>query len=118
MADQARTQLDADRVLQRVIMPRAIDPLDVRPLYLDEPQNVHSHVSSRRAVTVPASARVSFAAYFNAFPASYWKRWTRISEVVLRMDVRGGGRIDVYRSKPNGDIVHLQGQPVDAGTAR
>jgi galactofuranosylgalactofuranosylrhamnosyl-N-acetylglucosaminyl-diphospho-decaprenol beta-1,5/1,6-galactofuranosyltransferase len=114
VADQARAQPDAGRVLQRVIMPRAIDPLDVRPLYLDEPANVHSHVSSRRAVTVPASARVSFAAYFNAFPASYWKRWTRISEVMLRMDVRGGGRIDVYRSKPNGDIVHVQGQPVDS----
>ncbi|HEU5473262.1 MAG TPA: glycosyltransferase [Actinophytocola sp.] len=105
----------ADRVLQRVILPRDTDPLDVRPLYLDEPEHVHSHVSSRRAVTVPPSARVSFAAYFNAFPASYWKRWTRIDEVVLRMDVRGAGRIDVYRSKPNGDVVHLQGRAVPAG---
>jgi galactofuranosylgalactofuranosylrhamnosyl-N-acetylglucosaminyl-diphospho-decaprenol beta-1,5/1,6-galactofuranosyltransferase len=102
----------ADRVLQRVILPRDIDPLDVRPLYLDEPDNVHSHVSSRRSVTVPTSARVSFAAYFNAFPASYWKRWTRVEDVILRMEVLGGGRVDVYRSKPNGDIVHLQGQPV------
>ncbi|MFL6142803.1 MAG: glycosyltransferase [Labedaea sp.] len=102
----------ADRVLQRVILPRDTDPLDVRPLYLDEPDNVHSHVSSRRAVTVPTSARVSFAAYFNAFPASSWKRWTRVEEVLLRMDVRGGGRIDVYRSKPNGDVVHLEGKPV------
>jgi galactofuranosylgalactofuranosylrhamnosyl-N-acetylglucosaminyl-diphospho-decaprenol beta-1,5/1,6-galactofuranosyltransferase len=105
-------QPDADRVLQRIIMPRDSDPLDVRPLYLDEPTNVHSHVSSRRAVTVPTSVRVSFAAYFNAFPASYWKRWTRIQEVVLRMKLRGAGRVDVYRSKPNGDIVHLQGEPV------
>ena len=102
-------------VLQRVILPRDTDPLDVRPLYLDEPDTAHSHVSSRRAVTVPTSARVSFAAYFNAFPASYWKRWTRVEQVVLRMDVRGGGRVDVYRSKPNGDVVHLQGQPVRAG---
>jgi galactofuranosylgalactofuranosylrhamnosyl-N-acetylglucosaminyl-diphospho-decaprenol beta-1,5/1,6-galactofuranosyltransferase len=103
---------DARRVLQRVILPRDTDPLDVRPLYLDEPNNVHSHVSSRRAVTVPSSARVSFAAYFNAFPASYWKRWTRIEDVILRMEVRGGGRVDVYRSKPNGDRVHLHGLPV------
>jgi galactofuranosylgalactofuranosylrhamnosyl-N-acetylglucosaminyl-diphospho-decaprenol beta-1,5/1,6-galactofuranosyltransferase len=103
---------DASRVLQRVILPRDADPLDVRPLYLDEPENVHSHVSSRRSVTVPTSARVSFAAYFNAFPASYWKRWTVVERVLLRMAVRGAGRVDVYRSKPNGDIVHLQGQPV------
>jgi galactofuranosylgalactofuranosylrhamnosyl-N-acetylglucosaminyl-diphospho-decaprenol beta-1,5/1,6-galactofuranosyltransferase len=101
-------------VLQRVILPRDSDPLDVRPLYLDEPDNVHSHVSSRRAVTIPRSARVSFAAYFNAFPASYWKRWTCVEDVVLRMDLRGSGRVDVYRSKPNGDVVHLQGRSVRA----
>lgn len=101
-------------VLQRVTLPRDIDPLDVRALYLDEPDNVHSHVSARCAVTIPTSARVSFAAYFNAFPASYWKRWTRVEDVVLRMDLRGGGRVDVYRSKPSGDVVHLQGQPVQA----
>ena len=105
----------AARVLQRVIMPRDTDPFDVRPLYLDEPENLHSHVSSRRAVTVPISARVSFASYFNAFPASYWKRWTKVDDVVLRMTVRGGGRIDVYRSKPNGDQIHVEGQPVHAG---
>ncbi|MCP2164398.1 glycosyltransferase [Goodfellowiella coeruleoviolacea] len=106
--------IDPNKVLQRVILPRDEDPLDVRPLYLDEPENVHSHVSSRRSVTIPTSAKVSFASYFNAFPASYWKRWTRIEEVVLRMSVRGAGRIDVYRSKPSGDIVHLQGHPVRA----
>ncbi|WP_367133580.1 glycosyltransferase [Saccharothrix sp. HUAS TT1] len=102
------------QVLQRVILPRDEDPLDVRPLYLDEPDSVHSHVSSRRAVTVPPSAKVSFASYFNAFPASYWKRWTVVEEVVLRLSVRGAGRIDVYRSKPNGDSIHLDGRPVRA----
>ncbi|UVS76467.1 glycosyltransferase [Actinokineospora sp. UTMC 2448] len=107
---------DQHSVLQRVIMPRDTDPLDVRPLYLDEPDNVHSHVSSRVAVTVPASARVSFASYFNAFPASYWKRWTRVTEVTLRMRVRGGGRVDVYRSKPNGDQVHVRGEAVRGGS--
>ncbi|MCT2586694.1 glycosyltransferase [Actinophytocola gossypii] len=105
---------DADRVLQRVILPRDTDPLDVRPLYLDEPENVHSHVAARREVEVPASARVSFASYFNAFPASYWKRWTTIQDVTLRLTVRGAGRVEVYRSKPNGDIIHLKGTPVHA----
>ena len=103
---------DSKQVLQRVILPRDEDPLDVRPLYLDEPENVHAHVSSRRSVTVPASAKVSFASYLNAFPASYWKRWTVVEEVVLRLSVRGAGRLDVYRSKPNGDLIHLDGRPV------
>jgi galactofuranosylgalactofuranosylrhamnosyl-N-acetylglucosaminyl-diphospho-decaprenol beta-1,5/1,6-galactofuranosyltransferase len=121
VADQASSTpgstdgvIDANRVLQRVILPRDRDPLDVRPLYLDEPDNVHSHVASRREVEVPASARVSFASYFNAFPASYWKRWTRVGHVTLRLTVRGAGRVEVYRSKPNGDVVHLQGAPVHA----
>ncbi|MGQ0839649.1 glycosyltransferase [Actinokineospora sp.] len=113
--DPTGPAVDVHRVLQRVILPRDADPLDVRPLYLDEPENVHSHVSSRRSVTVPTSAKVSFAAYFNAFPASYWKRWTTVERVVLRINVRGGGRIDVYRSKPNGDQIHLQGAPVRTG---
>ncbi|MEV6607389.1 glycosyltransferase [Kutzneria sp. NPDC051319] len=99
-------------VLQRVILPRDEDPLDVRPLYLDESKNSHSHVSARTEVTVPRSAKVSFGTYFNAFPASYWKRWTRVDQVVLRLTVRGSGRIDVYRSKPNGDTVHIEGLPV------
>jgi galactofuranosylgalactofuranosylrhamnosyl-N-acetylglucosaminyl-diphospho-decaprenol beta-1,5/1,6-galactofuranosyltransferase len=111
---KAAPKPDLAEVLQRVIMPGDTDPLDVRPLYLDEPDNVHCHVSSRGSVTVPTSARVSFASYFNAFPASYWKRWTRVEEVVLRMRVRGAGRIDMYRSKPNGDRVHVQGQPIHA----
>ncbi|GAA2989399.1 glycosyltransferase [Actinokineospora diospyrosa] len=113
MTEQGKTnRTGAHAVLQRVILPRGTDPVDVRPLYLDEPDAIHSLVSARTKVTIPGSARVSFASYFNAFPASYWKRWTRVSEVVLRLSARGAGRVDVYRSKPNGDQVHLTGQAV------
>lgn len=110
------TEVPAEQVLQRIVFPRAADPLDVRALYIDEPQSGSVvNVVSRRGVQVPAHHRVSFASYFNAFPASYWKRWTEVGEVVLRMRVRGAGRLDVYRSKPNGDSVHLEGTPVAAG---
>jgi galactofuranosylgalactofuranosylrhamnosyl-N-acetylglucosaminyl-diphospho-decaprenol beta-1,5/1,6-galactofuranosyltransferase len=110
--DGAEQPYDPDRVLQRMIMPRDTDPLDVRPLYVDEPEGTHSHVAGRRAVVVPASARVSFASYFNAFPACYWKRWTHVQDVTLHMRVRGEGRVEVYRSKLNGDIAHVSGEPV------
>lgn len=111
-----RRSVPAEQVLQRIIFPRAEDPLDVRALYVDEPSSQPSAatVVSRRELEVPAHGTISFASYFNAFPASYWKRWTEVSEVVLRLKVRGAGRLDVYRSKPNGDSVHLEGTPVSS----
>jgi galactofuranosylgalactofuranosylrhamnosyl-N-acetylglucosaminyl-diphospho-decaprenol beta-1,5/1,6-galactofuranosyltransferase len=111
-------EIGPERVLHRVVMPRADDPPEVRPLYLDEPETRHGHtaeVSSRSAVTLPPACQVSFATYFNAFPASYWKRWTRVEEVALRLTVLGGGRVDLYRSKSNGDVVHLEGKHLDTG---
>ncbi len=106
------------RVLHRVVMPRADDPPEVQPLYLDEPENLHgrtAEVVSRSTVTLPPACQLSFATYFNAFPASYWKRWTRVEEVALRLSMRGSGRVDLYRSKPNGDVVHLEGKQLDTG---
>ncbi|HYZ07349.1 MAG TPA: glycosyltransferase [Pseudonocardiaceae bacterium] len=117
MADRAGP-VDPTRILQRVIMPREDDPLEVRPLYLDETDTTvgqGAEVVSRHAVSVPPAVQLSFASYFNAFPASYWKRWTRVEEVALRLTVQGAGRVDLYRSKPNGDVVHLQGKQLDTG---
>ncbi len=114
----AAREIPAQRILQRVVMPRVDDPLEVRPLYLDEPETVtgrRADIRSRRAATIPPSTQLSFATYFNAFPASYWKRWTRVEEVALHLAVQGTGRVDLYRSKPNGDIVHLQGKQLDTG---
>ena len=38
----------------------------------------------------PPAREVSFATYFNAFPAGYWRRWTRAdSPCVLRLELRG-----------------------------
>ncbi|SDN04822.1 galactofuranosylgalactofuranosylrhamnosyl-N-acetylglucosaminyl-diphospho-decaprenol beta-1,5/1,6-galactofuranosyltransferase [Allokutzneria albata] len=104
----------SEQVLQRVIFPRDEDPLDVRALYIDEIDEESAtsdnfNVLSRTSGGIPPRRKVSFASYFNAFPASYWKRWTRLDEVILRLSVKGTGRLDVYRSKPNGDSVHLQG---------
>ncbi|AHH93542.1 galactofuranosyl transferase GlfT2 [Kutzneria viridogrisea] len=111
-AADSKASASSGTVLQRIILPRDGDPLDVRPLYLDESKNTHSHVSGRCEVTVPRSAKVSFGSYFNAFPASYWKRWTRVGEVVLRLTLRGSGRVDMYRSKPSGEHVHLEGRTI------
>ena len=104
----------AGALLQRVIVARQADPLDVRALYVDEdPSNrQRSHPLSRTAVRIPAQSEVSFAAYFNAFPASYWRRWSILDEVVLRLTLQGSCRVDVYRSKADGTPVHVTGEMV------
>jgi galactofuranosylgalactofuranosylrhamnosyl-N-acetylglucosaminyl-diphospho-decaprenol beta-1,5/1,6-galactofuranosyltransferase len=106
-------------LLQRVIAARQADPLNVRALYVDEdPSNpARSHPISRTSVRIPAQSEVSFATYFNAFPASYWRRWTTLDEVRLRLIVAGSCRVDVYRSKADGTAVHVRGEIIEgAGT--
>src|SRR5664280_179315 len=57
-----------------------------------------SDIVSRHSAHLPADSRVSFATYFNAFPASYWRRWTTVNEVRLGVTVEGAGSIVVYKS--------------------
>ncbi|MFC5745983.1 glycosyltransferase [Actinomadura rugatobispora] len=71
----------------------------------------------RRRVVVPAGRRVSFLTYFNAFPASYWRRWTRLEEVVLRVRVRGDAKILVYRSNSKGHSQRLESLEVHSAAA-
>ncbi|MFP5254077.1 MAG: glycosyltransferase, partial [Actinomycetes bacterium] len=119
-------------LLQRVILPRSGDPTSVRSLYLDERTGIRlapvpvplggpptpqvnllgSAVGARRlrptsrtAAVVPEQSEVSFGAYFNAFAASYWRRWSVLTSVQLRLDLEGAGRVDVYRTKADGSQI-------------
>jgi galactofuranosylgalactofuranosylrhamnosyl-N-acetylglucosaminyl-diphospho-decaprenol beta-1,5/1,6-galactofuranosyltransferase len=56
----------------------------------------------RRSAVIKAGRRVSFATYFNAFPASYWRRWTSVTSVTLRIRLVGESRIILYRSTARG----------------
>ncbi|MFF0816249.1 glycosyltransferase [Rhodococcus sp. NPDC003318] len=99
-------------LLQRVILPRPGEPLDVRTLYLEEsPTNSRrAHSLSRTSLALGAESEVSMCSYFNAFPASYWRRWSVLTSVVLRLELTGHGRVDVYRSKADSSRIHVQGQ--------
>src|SRR5882757_6509643 len=99
-------------LLQRVILPRAGDPLDVRALYLDEDEGNRKRAAadSRTQLRLPAQSEISFASYFNAFPASYWRRWTTLESVELRLAVDAECRVDIYRSKADGTQIHVRGQ--------
>jgi galactofuranosylgalactofuranosylrhamnosyl-N-acetylglucosaminyl-diphospho-decaprenol beta-1,5/1,6-galactofuranosyltransferase len=110
-------QNSSGALLQRVISPRAGDPLDVRALYLDEASSnrKRSRAIGRTGVGIPSDSEVSFAAYFNAFPASYWRRWTGLDSVQLRLRVDNSCRVDIYRSKSDGTQIHVRGRVVEGG---
>ncbi len=61
-------------------------------------------IVSRTSITVKSGEQLSFGTYFNAFPASYWRRWTIVKdEVTLTVRLRGhGATVTVYKSMANG----------------
>ena len=116
------------RVLQRTILPADRD-LDVLALYVDTGQAVlggaapidgdagtaesviakgsgfgqrPENILDRHRLKVDAGARVSFGTYFNGFAASYWRMWTVVTSVELRVRVSGAATIIVYRSTADG----------------
>src|SRR5258707_3315838 len=99
-------------LLARVILPRPGEPLDVRKLYLEESATNarRAHGTDRTSLQIAAESEVSFATYFNAFPASYWRRWTTCTSVVLRTELTGKGRVDVYRTKATGARIFVDGR--------
>jgi galactofuranosylgalactofuranosylrhamnosyl-N-acetylglucosaminyl-diphospho-decaprenol beta-1,5/1,6-galactofuranosyltransferase len=124
------------RLLQRVILPRAGDPLSVRSLYVDEHTPIQLstvpaapgaapvpsvqlsgtavtarqlRATSRTSAVLPEQSEVSFGAYFNALAAGYWRRWSRLRAVHLRLELEGSGRVDVYRTKADGSPIFVRG---------
>jgi galactofuranosylgalactofuranosylrhamnosyl-N-acetylglucosaminyl-diphospho-decaprenol beta-1,5/1,6-galactofuranosyltransferase len=104
-------QSKAVSLLSRVILPRPGEPLDVRKLYIEESttNSRRAHAPTRTTLEIGAESEVSFATYFNAFPASYWRRWSVLKSVVLRVELTGSARIDVYRSKATGARITVGG---------
>ncbi len=129
--------------LQRVILPNQ-SQLDTALLYVDSgtargaqfntmdgsssnpqtsapatPATSEVHVEdfvSRTSTTVRAGERISFGTYFNAFPASYWRRWTAVEEVRLRVATTGAGSISVYKSNARGSLQHVDTKRVGGST--
>ncbi|MBM7050833.1 glycosyltransferase [Rothia sp. ZJ1223] len=68
-----------------------------------------SDLLGRRSTQIAKGKSLSFGTYFNAFPASYWRRWTSLRFVTLSVKTQGEGMIIVYKSNARGVI-----QRVDA----
>jgi galactofuranosylgalactofuranosylrhamnosyl-N-acetylglucosaminyl-diphospho-decaprenol beta-1,5/1,6-galactofuranosyltransferase len=110
-------QSKAVSLLSRIILPRPGEPLDVRKLYIEESTTNarRAHAPTRTTLEIGAESEVSFATYFNAFPASYWRRWSIVESVVLRVELTGSARVDVYRSKATGARITVGGSEVSSG---
>src|SRR3978361_38786 len=105
-------QSKAVSLLSRIILPRPGEPLDVRKLYIEESNTNarRAHAQTRTTLQNGAESEVSFSTYFNAFPASYWRRWSTLSSVVLQAQLTGTGRVAVYRSKATGARIYVEGK--------
>ena len=128
--------MSAPRVLQRVVLPIDGDT-DVLPLYVEGtmgrvsvgdggrlrvedlpgPQRL-DQILGRGRYRVPELTRSSFATFFNAFPAAYWRRWTSVSSVRLMIRVSGPARVSVYRSNARGNIQRQEAATVPAEQTR
>ena len=123
------------QTLQRVVLPNQSD-LDTASLYMDtgsalsvqlntmdgsvspqgggsarsgDAKEIHAEdFKSRRSTLVRSGERVSFGTYFNAFPASYWRRWTTVQSVRLSVATTGDGGISVYKSNARGSLQHVE----------
>jgi len=73
-------------------------------------------INGRRSITVYAHRRISLSTYFNAFPASYWQRWTSVRSVRLVVTLRGQGLLSVYKSSARGRASAVASQQFDDET--
>ena len=114
------------REVARVRFPARGD-IDAAPLYVDPPRLPEAEEGddgsvplvatastestphpddylSDRSLRVEPGGQVSLGSYFNAFPASYWRWWTDVESVVLRVSTTGDGNIIVFRSNARGQV--------------
>lgn len=132
------------QTLRKVVIPHR-SQLDVAPLYVewglpaprdpeaDKPQSsktkrvavvtaegdIESHTEdfiNAESLKVRPGVRLSFGTYFNAFPASYWSRWTTLKSVRLHAELEGTGALVVYRSNTRGASQHVETFEVDGVT--
>ena len=109
-----RTRPGQVSLLQRVILPapgRAARrahavPRGVRDQCRARPRAAPARRCDRRRVRGVASRPTSTPSR-----ASYWRRWSILKSVVLRVELTGTRRVDVYRSKADGSRISVRRQP-------
>ena len=76
-------------------------------------------IESRTAIRIKSGTRLSFGTYFNAFPASYWRRWSVVGSVRLTVTLRGAGStLIVYKSMARGHSQRIDTATVTSSDAQ
>lgn len=106
---------DAERVSAREDEEEAGDRPRRRSRGVEAGVTARANLSriGRYSATIPARTRLSFATYFNAFPAAYWRQWTTADSVRLQIELTGTATVDVFRSTINGSLNRVD-REVDA----
>ena len=68
---------------------------------------------TRSSMRVRSGEQISFGTYFNAFPASYWRRWTSVRDIRLVVKTNGSGTVSVYKSNARGSVQRVDGRHVE-----
>lgn len=61
-------------------------------------------ITGRMSLTLNDRGHMSGCTFFNAFPASYWRRWTAVKTVRFTVSIVGNAKISVFRSTGRGLI--------------
>jgi galactofuranosylgalactofuranosylrhamnosyl-N-acetylglucosaminyl-diphospho-decaprenol beta-1,5/1,6-galactofuranosyltransferase len=87
----------ADRVLQRVIMPprRGVSRLYCR--FHRSPTGERARLRGRRSLLLPRGCALRTDTWFNAFYECYWRQYTSLQRLVLRLEVSGAGVLRLFR---------------------
>ena len=92
----------AQQVLQRCVFPadRSLAALYYRP--------ADTAPDGRYRITVPPGATLSTATYFNSFFEGYWRRYTRLGRLTLRLEVTGTGILQLFRQTAGAPVEPLK----------
>ena len=107
-------------LLPRIILPRPGEPLDVRKLYIEESdtnaRRAHAphphHAADRRRV------RGVLRDLLQRLPGQLLAPLVDAESVVLRVELTGSARVDVYRSKATGARISVGGTEVASAERR
>ncbi|MEJ7743868.1 MAG: glycosyltransferase [Nocardioidaceae bacterium] len=75
-------------------------------------------ISQTVGAVVAPERRLTFGTYFNAFPASYWRRWTSFDSVRLSMRLSGHGTVIVYRSTAKGHVQRADSAVIESSSTQ